>query len=84
MFVAKLGYVQLGSDAVGRGDKDRISELARTDGVKAAESSDIGKYAPAKSRGHDVLYSADQLIALVYVYAGLAVPGFFLIAHFLL
>ena len=67
------GDLELGADAVGGRDQDRIAEARRLEVEEAAEAADLGVGPRPPSRAHERLDGLDQRIASIDIDARLGV-----------
>ena len=67
------GDLELGADAVGGGDQDRVAEARRLQVEQAAEAADLGVGAGPAGRAHQRLDRLDQRVAGVDIDAGIGV-----------
>ena len=67
------GELELGADAVGGGDEQRVLEAARLEVEQAAEAADAAQQAGARRPGRERADRAHQGIASIDIDAGVAV-----------
>ena len=73
MLVQQLGNADLGADAVGAGNQNRLGHTGQIGSEQTATAADVGHDAGDHGALHMLLHELDALITGLNVHAGLAV-----------